>query len=367
MYRRYHGRGISFESFDSNEDNYETFHNDYESDDSYPNFEFKESISQKSQYSDYLNEINTNMDILNFDINLKDMNIHSSDNKINELDLPLIKNQNIIQLNDLIENQKRLYVENRHEYLTKKKIVNLIINSGGAIYGGSLRDSITHDYGAILYYNFIPYIDINYLLYCNKDIHCESYEDRNTIFNDIDTIMNMEVFETFLLKLDDLKIKYHYYLYNDFKKYIDIIDNKNEISKYIHFEIKIDNLFDINNLENYSSFKFLGSNISFKSYKKCTIKIDILICNENVSIQNLVENITSNSDFYCNSLFIFNNKLQINKDIAKNLKEVLIESSYEDEIKKNIDIFLRERLYNSEVINIVKKQIIDKKAIPLNL
>ena len=361
MFRR---RNLSFDSY---EDNYETFHNDYESDDSYPNFEFKESISQKSQYNDSFNEIPINIDIQNFDINLKDMNIRLLDNKISELDLPLMKNQNILQLNDIIDNQKRLYVENKHEYLTKKKILVLLLNSGAAIFGGSIRDCITHDYGAILYYNFIPYLGIDYLLYCNKETNPESYEDRNTILNDIDTIMNMTVFETFLSILDDLKIKYHYYLFNNFKKYIDIIDNENEISKYIHLEIKIDNEFDINNLEKFSCSKFLERNLYFKSYKTCNIKIDILICKENIPIKKVVETITFNSDFYCNSLFIFNNKLQINKEIAKKLKEVLIESLYEDEIKRNIDIFLKEKLYNSEVINIVKKQIIEKKAISLNL
>jgi hypothetical protein len=371
----FRSRNSSFDShyYDNRENDYDNEY-EYDSEDPYHNYEYKKSTSQNSKYNESFNNIYIDMDIEYFDINLKeilkDININLLDNKINEKDLPKIENENIFQLNEIIENKKIVFFENRHEYLSKKKIIILILNSGGIIYGGCLRDCIRHDFGAKLYYHFTSDTCrvLDNLLYCDKDIHTLSYEDRNTIFNDIDTIMNMSVFKKFLLILDDLDIKYEYYIFNDFKKYIDLFDDKNQISKYIILKIKIDNLFDINNLKNYSSFyQNPNINVSFRSYKSCTIKIDILICQENISIKKVVEDMTLNSDFYCNSLFIFNNKLHINKEIAKNLKESSFESLYEDEIKRNIDIFLKEKLYNSEVINIVKKQIIEKKAIELNL
>ena len=129
----------------------------------------------------------------------------------------------------------------------------------------------------------------------------------------------------------------------------------------------MNNPFDIDNILHFGNFSNKLKKCSFNKYKLCSFKIDIILCKENLSIKNVIENITSNSDFFCNALYIYHFSLEINKNIAKYLKEFDFESLQTNEIKKNIDIFLKKKCYTSDVIQIIKKQIYQKEAVVLNL
>jgi hypothetical protein len=336
------------------------------------------SKSTTSKYNHSLDNIEINPFIRNLYVTTKDFkssnNENDKDNK-NKEDLSFYgENLNIVELNYFIEFEKKKYNENKHIYFTQKKIFTLLIESGAGIFGGFVRDYLIHKLGSNSFYDFMnnesSYLFENIpLFYCNEKFHPESYQNRNTISADIDTVMNMKCFESFLSTLDSFNIKYNYTISNNFKKYIHIINDQNQISKYIRFKIIIDNPFDINNFESFSNIKNIGNNISFKNYATSIIDIDILICKDEVSIKNTIENITSNSDFYCNSLYILNDTLSISKNISRNLKEFSfgIETLYQDNIRRNLDIFLKKNIYTKEVIEIVKKQIFEKKAICLNL
>ena len=100
----------------------------------------------------------------------------------------------------------------------------------------------------------------------------ESYIDRNTIFNDIDTVMNQNNFKLLLSKLDDFEIKYNYGIHHNFNKYIDIVDVENLISSYIILNIKIDNPFR----NDFKLLRMFGIGIDYP-LKESIIKIDILI------------------------------------------------------------------------------------------
>jgi len=385
---RYFGEDYYANNFDDefNDDDF----NDFDFDDEYniirigheddedidfPNFLFKKSISDNPKYDIKFNDVSIYYSITNFDINIKNLDLNNN-KKMDFNDLPIINNLDIIRYNNLLEERKKKYIENKHEYYTKKKIFNLILESGAGIFGGSIRDSIIHDYGSILFYDFLKSED-NYLstsiydsiniLYCNNEFHKESFSDRNTIFNDIDCVMNMNHFNSFISTLDSFNIKYDYFIYNNFRKYIDIIDLENHILKYVILKIDINNPFDVNNIENFRRFNSLGTKFTFKKYNTCTFKLDIIICKDDVLVKDVLDKITSNSDFYCNSLYIYNNSLEINKNIAQNLKNISFISTFKDDNKKNIDIFFKEKIYISEVIEIIKEQIFEKKAISLNL
>lgn len=388
-------RGGSFESVnsgyydhsvDSDSRDYERYYDrsDNESNDSYDNSTTIFSKNRDSKYNHSLDTIHINPFIQNLYVSPEFyITSNNEDNKENEnnkedLDLSSIeefnKDFNIVHLNYFIESEKKRYNENRHKYLTQQKIFTLLIESGAGIYGGFVRDYLIHKYGSSSFYYFMintsSYLCENIpLFYCNEKFHPESYQNRNTISADIDTVMNMKRFEYFLSTLNSFNIKYDYTIFNNFKKYIYIIDNQHQISKYIRLKIFIDNPFDINNLETFSNFKSLGNNISFKKYATSVIHIDILICNDDISVKDTLENITSNSDFYCNSLYILNNRLSISERISKNLKVFSfgIDTLYQDNIRRNLDIFLKKKIYTLEVIEIVKKQIFERKAVCLNL
>ena len=390
-------RGSSFDSFNSgysepsvdsiyyDDDYYDRMNNlDNESDNNYGNSTTIFSKSKTSKYNHSLDTIHINPSIRNLHVSSEFyITSNNEDNKENEnnkedLDLSLMKefnkDLNIVHLNYFIESEKKRYNENRHRYFTLQKIFTLLIESGAGIYGGFIRDYLLHKYGSSSFYYFMinksSYLCENIpLFYCNEKFHPESYQNRNTISVDIDTVMNMKRFEYFVSTLDSFNIKYSYTIFNNFKKYINIIDNQDQISKYIIFKIFIDNPFDINNLETFSNFKSVGNNISFKKYETSVILIDILICNDDVSVKDTLENITSNSDFYCNSLYILYDKLSISESISKKIKVFSfgIDTLYQDDIRRNLDIFLKKNIYTSEVIEIVKKQIFERKAVCLNL
>ena len=382
-------RGLSFDYFGSgryessvdsdiyDDDRSEQYdRSDNESNDS-DNYCLKFSKNKSSKYDNSLDNILINPFIRYLDVSPKYFKSSDNENIKDKENLSLIKDlnedSNIVHLNYLIESVKKIYYQNKHKYFTQQKIFTLLIESGAGIFGGFIRDYLIHKYGSNSFYYFMnnksSYLCENIpLFYCNEKFHPESYQNRNSISADIDTVMNMKIFEHFLSTLDSFNIKYNYTIFNNFKKYIEIIDNQNQISKYIKFKIIIDNPFDINNFQTFSNFKNIGNNVSFHKYNTSIVQLDILICKDDLSIKDTIENITSNSDFYCNSLYIFNDTLSISKNILKNLKEEpSFESLYENNIKKNLDIFLKKNIYTKEVIEIVKKQIFEKIAMPLNL
>lgn len=380
-------RGLSFDSYDSYDSygsygsgssyNSHDLDNYFDNNDDYDDRnEFKISSSRTSNYKKSFNNISFIEKIKNYYIDHKSINflniLDDDDNVLN-----LLNNENSfdnkIRMKSLIEIEKIKYIENKHDYFTKKKIYSLLTYCGAGIFGGSIRDSIIHDYGSNKFYEYInnnfDYISNVNLIYGDKKFHPESYKDRNLIFNDIDTIMSDDHFKAFLLQLDLLFIKYSYIKYHDLTKYIDIDDLENLISSYIVLNITIDNPCNniYNKLMNLNHANDLGINIIFNKFKQSYFKIDILISKENIYVKHVLDKITSNSDFYCNSIYLFNNKLEINEDIAKKLKEPCYDTFYEDNIKQKINIFLKKEIFKADVIDIVKKQILERKAISINL
>ena len=341
---------------------------DYDNDryDRYLNFVEYKSSNFKSTYKESFNSIPINItsSIKNYYTNYDNINLTLSN--LNNNNENILEDTNLINLDYIITNIKIKYIQNKHDYLTKKRIFTLINDSGAGIFGGSLRDSILHDFGSNKFYQYFNHNLINYnnlnILYTNKNYHKESYIDRNTIFNDIDTVMNKNNFKLLLSKLEDFEIKYNYCIHHNFNEYIDIIDVENLISSYIVLNITIDNPFR----NDFKLLRMFGIGIEFP-LKESFIKVDILMCKETLSVKNVIDKITSNSDFYCNSLYLFNNKLQINEDISKKLKNIEFNSTYEDNIKKNIDIFLKKEIYMKDIVNIVKNQILKKIAFSINL
>lgn len=376
--RRHRQRFLSFSSDggyqdDRDDDFYDInnyFDSDYENnydDDRYDNYVEYKCSKFTSTYKESFNSIPVNITSTiknyytnydNIELNLSNFDINNNENILQDTDL--------INLDHIITNLKLEYIQNKHDYLTKKRIFTLINDSGAGIFGGSLRDSILHDFGSNKFYQYFNNNlnncnNLN-ILYPNKNYHKESYIDRNTIFNDIDTVMNQNNFKLLLSKLDDFKIKYNYGIHHNFNKYIDIVDVENLISSYIILNIKIDNPFR----NDFKLLRMFGIGIDYP-LKESIIKIDILICKETLSVKNVIDKITSNSDFYCNSLYLFNNKLQINESIAKKLKNIEFNSNYEDNIKKNINIFFKKEIYMKDIVNIVKNQILKKIAYSINL
>ena len=178
--------------------------------------------------------------------------------------------------------------------------------------------------------------------------------------------MNNDNFKLFLSELDALTVCYDYTKHDNFKEYIDISNLENLVSSYVTLNLTIESPYN-ENMMNHRFAKDYGIKKFLKVFKRCYFKIDILLCHEDVCIKKVLDIITSNSDFYCNSLYLFNNKLEISEENAKKIKEPCYDSLYEDITKRNIDLFLKKDIYKTHTINIVKLQIFEKKAISLNL
>jgi hypothetical protein len=71
----------------------------------------------------------------------------------------------------------------------------------GLVYGGAPRDYITRTYAAKDYYNYCTLNNINANEnYCNKNIHPETYADRNLFPKDIDVFITESEFDKFIAK-----------------------------------------------------------------------------------------------------------------------------------------------------------------------
>jgi len=367
----------------SNRGGDEDSRNDYD-EDYRNNSTYHSSPSKISNYNIDFNYFPLNETIKNYDMNIdiinrpylnNSVNLNNLDDSINLDDSNELSNDHNsfymkIKMDELINIEKKKYIDNKHEYFTKKKIFTLLNNCGAGIFGGSIRDSLLHDYGANKFYEYIngnvSYLNNLNLIYGDNKFHPESFTDRNLIFNDIDTVMNNDHFKLFLLELDLVSVCYDYTKYDNFEDYIDISNLENLVSSYITLNLTIESPYN-ENIANHKFVKNFGIKHFFKNFKRCYFKIDILLCNEGVPIKKVLDIITSNSDFYCNSLYLFNNKLEISEENAKKIKEKEYYSSYKDIIKRNIDVFLKKEIFKTYIINIVKIQILEKKAISLNL
>jgi hypothetical protein len=311
--------------------------------------EFTESIQKSPTFKYELMILSIYSPIENFYIDKSDLPNDFLEEKFDKLsiDNPLDLMQYNIQI--FIEQKKSF--EKKHEYVTKKKIFNFILDSGGGIFGGSIRDSLIHDFGSRKFYDFLKKYDSNEihkpegiyfvnninLIYSNSMIHSSSFNDRNIIFNDIDSVMDNDIFNKFINLLDNFSLKYNYSKIKDYTKYIDIVDLENKISSYIILNIYIENP---NKILNYSL---------------SVIKIDILLCSEEKYMKEVLDKISGNSDFYCNSLRYVNNKISINNEV---IEKFLADKIVFYDINIDINIILSTYFHENILFNEISNNII---------
>ena len=270
--------------------------------------------------------------------------------------------------------------KNKMNYFSKKEIFNMCVDLNIAIFGGAIRDSFLHDYGAKKFYKYYDeYVEDNTFLvnlceyklfigknkddvYTDLDFHSISASDRNVIINDFDTVMYKSDVDK-IVEYIGIENMYNFNINknNNFSEYMNINDPLRLIESYwiISFSIK-NNTSTVN------------------------IKIDALICKDSHKIENILDNISSMSDFFCNSIYLYNKTFKISKSIIDKLlqscssetienlqnfpistKVYPIDSLYEEE-KENINNYLKNRIYNKNIVEIVKEQIYKKKCYPIN-
>jgi hypothetical protein len=105
-----------------------------------------------------------------------------------------------------------------------KKVASMILENGGTIYGGYVRDSILRDHAARSFYKAKPMASISE--YCNNDFLPE-FKDRNICPNDID--VRFETIEQFVQFTDAVKKKY--------KRFVQITSIG--ATEYVHFKVSI--------------------------------------------------------------------------------------------------------------------------------
>jgi hypothetical protein len=102
--------------------------------------EFKLSSSRNSNYKESFNNISFIKKIKNYYIDHKSIKYS---NILNDNIPDLLNNENSfdnkIKMNYLIHSEKIKYIENKHDYFTKKKIFSLISYCGAGIFGGSIQ------------------------------------------------------------------------------------------------------------------------------------------------------------------------------------------------------------------------------------
>ena len=285
---------------------------------------------------------------------------------------------NFIDFDNLSDHQKDLfyinyYFNNKNYYRIEIKrkqymfsnyifeILNTEKNIG--FFGGLIRDINLHDYGASKFYqeyskyknkkhNSINIDSFNLsiqlksqYLYSNYLFDTESFYDRILIFNDIDCIMYSSTFENIINKLTNKN--------NDFLKNIEITIRKIDINQ---------EYLNINNPEEVITdyYKIILESAITRN-GKISLMIDAFICKEKYSILNLLKNITKKSDFYCNSLFLYQNEIGIDDSIVN---KILPEEKNNDNNPKNkLNNFFNFNLRKKASIDIILEQIYQKKAI----
>jgi hypothetical protein len=124
------------------------------------------------------------------------------------------------------------------------KTVEQIVTNHGAIYGEYNRQSIIQSYASIKFNEFRKENKIKLNCFSDKDVHPETYEDRNMKIQKMDIIMLDDSFDTFIHELDENKIFYdelvNIYDEDELSEIfnIDIIDNYS-IAKYIKLKISL--------------------------------------------------------------------------------------------------------------------------------
>ena len=298
-----------------------------------------------------------------------------------EEDINKIKQSIMQKINEDKIMQNRVdYHKNKINYFAKKEVFNILVDLNIGIFGGAIRDSFLHDYGAKKFYKYYhEYVEDNTFLvnlhqhklfigkdicevYADPDFHSISAFDRKVIINDFDTVMHESDVNRLIEYLDSETVSnFHINKNNNFSKYMNINDPLEMIESYwiISFYIEINKKFE-------------------------NIKIDALICKDSCSIENVLNNISSMSDFFCNSIFLYNKTFKISEFIVDKLlttcsietienlenfpisnKVYPIDSLYEEE-KENINFHLKKRIYNKNIVEIVKEQIYEKKCYPIN-
>ena len=283
------------------------------------------------------------------------------------------------------------YLEKKFEYKLKDKIFYLLQDLGVGIYGGSILDKILHDDGSKKFYNFyekytndntisIPNDNDNIYLYdriilakpmnCtynDKNFHSETYLNRNTILNDIDCVINQNIFDILLEKIKkiDNSIKIYTTEYNNFNKYIHIKDPTKIIKSYISIYISALNKYNqISNLLSITEYN--DADIDLPIFKPIYFKIDVFIYDYNNSnIFKALNLLSSNADYFCNSLYMINYRLSVNDHITKSIIKPNYESNLIDNNKKCIDMFLKKHLYINNMTSIIKNQILNRYAYPI--
>ena len=281
----------------------------------------------------------------------------------------------------------------KHKFISIKHIADLLKNNfNGSIFGGYIRDLFLHNNGSFNYYEeyskylndnqylikkkkSYQFLNINIIehdnvLYNNKNFHNESYIERNTIPNDIDIVLHEEDYQHFLKFLNEnFKHNYTFKNHENFNKYMKINDSNHKIKSF--HTVWIDLLNPVNDLKkkiSYYEFTNLGLGIISNEFTCARVKIQIFTCDKNTPKKDVLNILTNGADFFCNSLYYgYDNKINIsikNMNIIDN--KIVIFSKYNDKIKKNLDKFLQYKIYKTKILDIVLKQIFERKAFPID-
>ena len=354
---------------------------DYKNDD-----QFYDDMSIKSE-STIKDNFEESDDDLDFDI------ISNYDSSIYNLDKQKQKQKILDYLKE--ENKERTIVKNlnlKHNYTVIKYIADkLRIQFNGNIFGGFVRDTLLHNHGAYKYYEeYSKYINSNRfviknkkynktssihiyqdenIFYNNKNFHNESYLDRNTIPSDIDIVLHDNDFKHLINYLNE-KFTYLYSCkkHENFNEYMKINDHDAKISSFytifIHFDNPLNDLKKKVTFHEYLSFDLRMINNQFKTVK---VKIQIFTCKEDISKKSVLDILTNGSDFFCNALYYdIDNKINMSLKNMTIIENKIFHSTYNDNIKKKLDIFLQRNLFKKEILDKVINQIFERKAIPIN-
>jgi len=254
--------------------------------------------------------------------------------------IEFIENKNIE--NNILHN----ILNSKVTYKYQKLIYDILIFEEVGIFGGFIRDFILRDNGAKEFYdslnnenNDTKIIDE---LYVNKYYHPESYEDRNIVINDIDTVLTEEQFENIKKKLNNNRFSFKIKEFENIIEYIPIntnyiikykaiyISNKNRSLNFFEYMInnKMKDIFgsEIIQVLNLHCEKFnyikdmlndLNNDLPYFSFK-----IDAFIIeNKNKHLLNQTLDLFTgiNTDFYCNSLRQIGNTISLNKELISKL------------------------------------------------
>ena len=231
-------------------------------------------------------------------------------------------------------------LSHKSEWKLKNKLINLIIQNDGEIFGGAVRDKYLHDTHSFEFYNIIKAqiednqkknirdpIDIN-ALYSDKTFHPELF-GRWVLPNDIDAIIHIDKYDNLIQKITEKFGEMKKLYTRDLKRYfqnINIAENQIRHERFLITPINKSKIFSLlNDIRKIIPYE-MGTDLLHLNHFARTIRtmrpirLDLMVALTAEKCDPPFGNI----DFECNSLIMNKDSIRFSSRLEKSQNPAMI-------------------------------------------